>query len=132
MGPPSGRIYCMAASKRLARFAASLLLDIISCALWLSHALFRIPACENNSSAWRRYEMTDLQGHGPGLAATSRAMSGYFASFARRGAPTAHGQPAWPHYETETRAVMLLDSRCRVAMDPDGEERRFWRSLGWT
>jgi para-nitrobenzyl esterase len=82
--------------------------------------------------AFYNYEMTDLQGHGPGLAAASKAMSGYFASFARSGVPSAQGQPAWPRYDTATRAVMLLDSRCRVAMDPDGEERELWRSLGWT
>jgi len=78
------------------------------------------------------YEMNDLQGHGPGLAAVSRAMSSYFASFAASGVPTARGQPAWPRYDTATREVMLLNSRCRVAGDPNGEERRFWRSLGWT
>ncbi len=76
------------------------------------------------------YEIPDLQGNGPGLAAASRAMSGYFASFARNGVPSAHGQPAWPRYDTDTRAVMLLDSRCRVALDPDGEERKLWQSLG--
>ena len=78
------------------------------------------------------YEMNDLQGHGPGLAAASRAMSGYFASFARTGAPTASGQPAWPRYETGSRLVMLLNGGCQVAMDPDGAERELWRSLGWT
>ena len=78
------------------------------------------------------YEMTDLQGNGPGLPAVSLAMSSYFASFARSGAPTSRGQPAWPRYDTATREVMLLDSRCRAAKDPNGEERRFWRSLGWT
>lgn len=78
------------------------------------------------------YEMTDLQGRGPGLPAASRAMSGYFASFARTGAPAAEGQPGWPRYQMATRAVMLLDSRCRVALDPDGEARKLWRSLGWT
>lgn len=82
--------------------------------------------------AFHNYEMTDLQGHGPGLAATSRAMSGYFSSFARSGIPAARDQPAWPRYQVETRAVMLLNSRCRVAKDPNGEERKFWRSLGWT
>ena len=84
------------------------------------------------SIVFYNYEMTDLQGNGPGLPAVSRAMSGYFASFARSGTPTARGQPAWPRYDTATREVMLLDSRCRVAGDPDGEERRFWQSLGWT
>ncbi|MHB8815847.1 MAG: carboxylesterase/lipase family protein [Steroidobacteraceae bacterium] len=78
------------------------------------------------------YEMTDLQGRGPGLPAASKAMSGYFASFARSGVPSARCQPAWPRYETANRAVMLLDSQCRVAMDPNGQERRFWHSVGWT
>ena len=82
--------------------------------------------------AFYNYEMTDLQGRGPGLAATSKAMSGYFATYARNGVPTAQGQPGWPRYDTDTRAVMLLDNRCRVAMDPDGKERDLWRSLGWT
>ena len=77
------------------------------------------------------YEMTDLQGNGPGLPAASKAMSSYFAGFARSAVPAAHGQPAWPRYEAATRAVMLLDSQCRVAMDPSGEERRLWQSLGW-
>jgi len=84
------------------------------------------------SLVFYNYEMTDLEGNGPGLRAASKAMSSYFASFARRGVPAAQGQPAWPRYETHTRAVMLLNSRCRVAMNPDGEARRFWRSLGWT
>ena len=82
--------------------------------------------------AFYNYEMPDLQGRGPGLRAVSRAMSGYFSSFARDGAPTARSQPAWPRYDTATRAVMLLDGRCRIALDPNGPERRFWRSLGWT
>jgi para-nitrobenzyl esterase len=83
--------------------------------------------------AFYNYEMPDLQGHGPGLAAASRAMSGYFCSFARSGIPSARGQPAWPRYETtRARPVMLLDGRCRVAFDPGGEERTLWRSLGWT
>jgi para-nitrobenzyl esterase len=77
------------------------------------------------------YEIYDLQGNGPGLAAVSKAMSGYFTSFARSGAPSAHGQPDWPRYDTERRQVMLLNSECRVSMDPDGKERRFWASLGW-
>ena len=78
------------------------------------------------------YEMTDLQGNGPGLPAASRAMSGYFASFARSGAPAARGQPDWPRYDVASRRVMLLDDQCQVAMDPNGEERRLWRELGWT
>jgi para-nitrobenzyl esterase len=74
-------------------------------------------------------EIPDLQGNGPGLAEASRAMSGYFASFARSGVPTADGQPAWPRYDGGT--VMLLNSQCRAAQDPNADEYRFWQSLGW-
>lgn len=75
-------------------------------------------------------EIRDLQGDGPGLADISKAMSGYFASFARSGIPSAQGEPAWPRYDTSKRAVMLLNTTCQVAYDPDGETRKLWQSLG--
>jgi para-nitrobenzyl esterase len=76
------------------------------------------------------YEIPDLQGDGPGLAAAATAMSGYFASFARSGVPSVEGQPTWPRYDTQTRAVMLLNTECRVAYDPSSDERKLWQSLG--
>jgi para-nitrobenzyl esterase len=75
------------------------------------------------------YEIHDLQGDGPGLAAAAQAMSGYFASFARSGIPTAQGHPAWPRYDTQRRAVMLLNSECQVVDDPNSDERKLWQSL---
>lgn len=75
-------------------------------------------------------EYKDLEGNAPGLAEVSKAMSSYFASFARSGVPSAEGQPDWPRYDTEKRPVMVLNSRCRVEDDPDGEERKFWQSFG--
>ncbi len=76
------------------------------------------------------YEIHDLQGDGPGLAAAAKAMSGYFAGFARSGVPSAPGQPLWPRYDIQRRAVMLLNSECRVADDPNSDERKLWQSLG--
>jgi para-nitrobenzyl esterase len=89
-------------------------------------------ACHASDIAvvFANYEIHDLQGDGPGLAAASKAMSGYFASFARSGVPSAEGQPAWPRYDTQRRAVMLLNTECRVADDPGSQERKLWRSLG--
>jgi para-nitrobenzyl esterase len=58
-------------------------------------------------------------------------MSGYFASFAHSGVPTAEGQPPWPRYDAGTREVMLLNSQCRAVTDPNADEHRFWQSLGW-
>ena len=82
------------------------------------------------SLVFYNYEYMDLAGNGPGLAEASKAMSSYFTSFARGGVPSAEGQPEWPRYNTDKRAVMLFNSQCRVADDPDSEERKFWQSLG--
>lgn len=76
-------------------------------------------------------DMPDLEGNGPGLAEASKASSSYFASFARNAVPTAEGQPAWPRYDTAQRKVMLLNSQCQVAEDPDSAERKLWSTLGW-
>jgi para-nitrobenzyl esterase len=84
------------------------------------------------SLTFYNYGIYDLQGNGPGLAAVSKAMSSYFTSFARDGVPSAHAQPAWPRYDTHKREVMLLNTSCRVAADPDRQERKLWQSLGWT
>jgi len=81
------------------------------------------------SLVFLNYDIPDLQGNGPGLEEASKAMSSYFASFARHGAPFAQGQPAWPRYHTENRPVMLLNSECQVDYDPDSDERKFWQSL---
>jgi len=70
-----------------------------------------------------------LEGNGPTLAPAARNMSAYWASFARTGVPSAPGQPEWPRYDTARRATMLIDAECKVADDPDGEERTMWQGL---
>ncbi len=91
---------------------------------------FRAGHASDISLVFYNYEFKDLQGAGPGLAEASKAMSSYFASFARNAVPTAAGQPQWPRYDTQNRSVMLLNSQCRVVNDPDSEERQLWQSLG--
>jgi len=39
------------------------------------------------------------------------------------------GQPAWPCYDTSKRAVMLLNTSCTIAYDPDAETRKLWQWL---
>ena len=81
------------------------------------------------SVVFENYDIFDLQGDGPGLAEVSNATSSYFASFAKSSVPSASGQRDWPRYDTQNRATMLLNTECRVADDPDSEERKFWQSF---
>jgi para-nitrobenzyl esterase len=83
------------------------------------------------ATVFYNYEMSDLQGHGPGLAAASKAASSYFTSFARDAKPIAAGQPDWPRYDPDKRMVMLLNSVCRAARDPNAQAYKFWTALGW-
>jgi para-nitrobenzyl esterase len=77
------------------------------------------------------YDIPGLQGDGPGVAEASKAMSSYFASFARSGVPTAKDQPVWPRYDTTTRPTMLINTACRVENDPNSAERKFMHDQGF-
>ncbi len=50
-------------------------------------------------------------------------VSGAWAAFARTGNPNHAGLPHWPIYDSASRATMIFDDQCRIANDPDKEER---------
>jgi len=60
------------------------------------------------------------------------AVQDSWIAFARSGDPSAHDNPAlphWPRYDSETRATMVFDYENRVVNDPRREERLLWASL---
>lgn len=63
-----------------------------------------------------------------GMAA--RNMSRMWAAFARTSQPAAPGQPAWPAYDLQARATMMIAAQCHVAPDPHPAERRVWAEIG--
>jgi len=75
------------------------------------------------------YDIPALEGNGPGVAAASKNMSSFWASFAHTGRPSAVGQPAWPGYDVKRQATMIIDTRCQVLNDPDPSIRELWASL---
>ena len=89
---------------------------------------YRAAHASDIAMVFYNYEFKDLQGGAPGIAEASKAMSGYFTSFARSTVPSAASQPAWPRYDSEKRATMLINSQSRVENDPDSEERQFWQA----
>jgi len=71
-------------------------------------------------------DKTGLHGGRPEAPALADRVSEAWLAFARTGDPNHAGLPAWPPYDTGRRGTMLFDVECRVADDPDAEERRAW------
>lgn len=58
------------------------------------------------------------------------AMHTAWVQFIRGGDPNGGGGlPAWPAYELDRRATMLLDRQCQVADDPAGAVRALWSAF---
>ena len=75
-------------------------------------------------------ETSPEAGRRPERFKAARNMSAAWAAFARNGNPSHAGIPAWPPYDTERRATMILDAECRLVDDPHREERLLWEELG--
>jgi para-nitrobenzyl esterase len=71
-------------------------------------------------------DKTGLHGGRPEAPALAERVSEAWLAFARTGDPNHPGLPPWPAYDTARRATMLLDVECRVADDPEADERRAW------
>jgi len=69
-----------------------------------------------------------MAGLRPERHAMGRTMAQLWASFARHGAPSADGCPAWPAYDLGTRATYVIDVPCRVEPDLHRAEREFWEA----
>ena len=63
-------------------------------------------------------------------ALAAKNMSRMWATFARTSQPAAPGQPAWPAYDLQTRATMMIEAHCHVANDPYPAERQAWTEIG--
>jgi para-nitrobenzyl esterase len=68
-----------------------------------------------------------LHGGRPEAPALAGRVSEAWLAFARTGDPNHTDLPGWPAYDTARRATMLFDVECRVADDPDAEERLAWQ-----
>lgn len=67
-----------------------------------------------------------LAGDSPSRFVLAEKMSLTWVAFARTGDPNNDRIPKWPAYSIEQRPTMIFDDRCRVELDPYGNERRAW------
>ncbi len=71
-------------------------------------------------------DVAPMTGSRPDRHELAAAMSLAWTAFARNGDPNHDGLPAWPAYDTEARATMILDAPSRIENDPRREERLAW------
>jgi len=69
-----------------------------------------------------------MTGSGEDRYALAAKISGAWVAFARTGNPSQKGL-AWPSYDANKRATMILDDKCEVADDPRKEVRTTLASL---
>ncbi|MFL5287418.1 MAG: carboxylesterase/lipase family protein [Rhodopila sp.] len=77
-------------------------------------------------------DLTNATGGSPEAQSLADTMSSVWAAFARNGRPDHLSIPAWPTYDAERRATLVLDTACRIDNDPRSEERRLWQNITGT
>jgi para-nitrobenzyl esterase len=65
-----------------------------------------------------------MTGGGPEARELGGRVSDAWIAFARKGDPNHPGLPKWPAFTPKEGSLMVLDSRCEVRMNPDGDARR--------
>ena len=77
-------------------------------------------------------DLTNATGGSPDAQALAETMSSVWAAFARHGRPEHASIPAWPVYEADRRATLVLDKTCRIENDPRREARFLWQEITGT
>jgi para-nitrobenzyl esterase len=77
-------------------------------------------------------DLTNATGGSAEAQALSNVMSSVWATFACNGTPPHASIPAWPQYDGQTRATLILDKECRIGNDPRSEGRRLWQDITGT
>jgi para-nitrobenzyl esterase len=77
-------------------------------------------------------DLTNATGGSAEASALAGTISSGWAAFARSGRPDHAGIPAWPAYDAEQRATLMLDNTCRIENDPRGAERALWQEITGT
>jgi para-nitrobenzyl esterase len=72
---------------------------------------------------------TVMTEHTPAERELAAKTSEAWLAFAKTGNPDHKGLPHWPAYDPKSRAMMVLDTTCKMVNDQGSEERKFWQSL---
>jgi para-nitrobenzyl esterase len=79
------------------------------------------------------FDVVDLASSMTGTGADRQPLadkvSGAWASFARNGDPNHKLLPKWEPFDTDKRAIMVLNDECKLVNDPHGEEQHVLHSV---
>jgi para-nitrobenzyl esterase len=79
------------------------------------------------------FDVVDLASSMTGTGADRQPLadkvSGAWVSFARSGDPNHKLLPKWEPFDTNKRAIMVLNDECKLVNDPHGEEQRVLHSV---
>jgi para-nitrobenzyl esterase len=79
------------------------------------------------------FDVVDLASSMTGTGADRQPLadkvSGAWVSFARNGDPNHKLLPKWEPFDTNKRAIMVLNDECKLVNDPHGEEQRVLHSV---
>jgi para-nitrobenzyl esterase len=77
-------------------------------------------------------DLTNATGGNAEAQTLADTTSRLWATFARTGKPNHPAIPAWPAYDADKRATLMLDKLCRIENDPRGQERLLWQEITGT
>jgi para-nitrobenzyl esterase len=72
---------------------------------------------------------SSMTGTGSDRQPLADKVSGAWVSFARTGDPNHKLLPKWEPFDTNKRAIMVLNDECKLVNDPHGEEQRMLHSV---
>ncbi len=79
--------------------------------------------------AFTNWSRTVARDGTPEDKAASDALQRLILGFAREGRPASSGLPAWPQYDSATRATLIFDTPCRLEHDPLSWQRHAWDGI---
>ena len=70
-----------------------------------------------------------ITGGGKDAITLGNKVSGSWMQFAHSGNPNNSKIPDWPEYNSDKRATMIFDNKCRIENDPGSAERHIWATI---
>jgi para-nitrobenzyl esterase len=114
------------AERKAARARAPVFMYSLAWETPISEGRLKTPHALDLPFVFDNTEIADATRGAAGARELSALMAASWAAFARSGDPAIPGLPDWPGYRADNRVVMVFDSTCSTARNPDADARSLW------